>query len=65
MMLNVISGTPWDQSDFQKRLGKAVKRHSDLSHLHDAYYFPGADMTLIVNRFKNEVSVWRMGQETR
>lgn len=64
VMLNVISGTPWDRSSFQKRLGKAEKRHSDLSQLHDAYYFPGADMTLIVNRLKNEVSVWRKGQET-
>lgn len=65
VMLNVIAHTPWDQFAFQKRLGKMEKRQSDLSHLHDAYYFPGADMTLIVNRLKNEVSVWRMGQETR
>lgn len=65
VMANVVAGTPWDQATFQKHLGRAEKRHSDLSQLHDAYYFPGADMTLIVNRLKNEVSVWRKGQETR
>ncbi|TCP92756.1 hypothetical protein C8J42_102532 [Sphingomonas sp. PP-CE-1A-559] len=65
VMLNVIARTPWDKADFERRLGKAEKRHSDMSHLHDAYYFPGADMTLIVNRLKNEVTVWRLGQETK
>lgn len=65
VMLNVDPRTQWDRADFEKRLGKSQKRQSDLSHLHDAYYFPGADMTLIVNRLKNEVSVWRLGQETK
>jgi hypothetical protein len=65
VMLNVISRTRWNRTYFEKRLGKAEKRHADLSPLHDAYYFPGADMTLIVNRLKNEVSIWRKGQETR
>lgn len=65
VMENVIVGTPWDEAAFVKRLGPYEKSPAELSHLHDAYYFPGADMTLIVNRLRNEVSIWRTGRQTR
>lgn len=65
VMENVISNSPWDRATMAKQLGKPVKGPADLSPLHDAYYFPGADMTLIVNRLKNEVTIWRMGHETK
>lgn len=65
VMLNVISRSPWDEQMFVSRLGKFEKSPSQLSRLHDAYYFPGADMTLIVNRLKGEVSVWRIGRASQ
>lgn len=65
VMDNVIMGTAWDEKAFVARLGQYEKSPSDLSHLHDAYYFPGANMTLIVNRLKGEVTIWRQGKQTR
>lgn len=56
---------PWDERAFVARLGEYQKYPSDLSHLHDAYYFPGADVTLLVNRLRQEVTVWRLGRATR
>lgn len=64
VMENVISGTPWDEGKFVAQLGKYEKSPATLSHLHDAYYFAGPDMTLIVNRLKGEVTVWRKGRAT-
>lgn len=61
VMENVIVNTPWNKASFERRLGKAEKGRSDLSHLHDAYYFPGAGMTLLVNRLQNQVTTWKMG----
>lgn len=65
VMENLGSNDPWNKAQFERRLGPSQKRVSDLSPLHDAYYFAGADMTLIVNRVQNVVSVWRMGEATR
>ena len=62
LMENVIIGTPWNEGEFVAKLGKYRKAKSTLSQLHDAYYFPAADMTLIVNRLKNEVTTWREGE---
>ncbi|MGE4321923.1 MAG: hypothetical protein AB7E60_02715 [Sphingobium sp.] len=65
VMSEVVWHTPWNQDVFTKKLGSFTKSQAELSHLHDAYYFPGADMTIIVNRLKNEVTVWRMGKASR
>lgn len=64
VMENVVPRVPWNEASFVERLGKFEKAPSDLSRLHDAYYFPEPDMTLIVNRLRKEVSVWRMGRQT-
>ncbi|MBS7671435.1 hypothetical protein [Croceicoccus gelatinilyticus] len=61
VMGNVAANDPWDQARFEAKLGRAVKGPSTLSHLHDAYYFPEADMTFLVNRLRREVSIWRLG----
>ncbi|MDO9473068.1 MAG: hypothetical protein Q7J28_08425 [Caulobacter sp.] len=65
VMLNVDMNTPWNEGEYVAKLGKHKKSKADLSHLHDAYYFPDADMTLIVNRLKGEVTIWRQGRQTR
>lgn len=65
VMENVSVNEPWDPGRFENALGGLEKGPSDLSRLHDAYYAPGADMTLIVNRVRKTVSVWRMGRATQ
>ena len=60
----VSANTPWNEAQFRAKLGSYEKVPSTLSRLHDAYYFPQADMTLIVNRLRREVSVWRVGRTT-
>ena len=64
VMENVPMNTPWNEAQYVARLGRYQKRPSTMSHLHDAYYFPEADMTLIVNRLRNEITTWRMGNVT-
>ena len=64
VMLNISMNVPWNREDFEARLGPATKGPSTMSRSHDAYYFPNADMTFLVNRLKNEVTVWRMGDVT-
>lgn len=64
VMLNLEMNMPWNRATFEEKLGKAVKGPSTMSHLHDAYYFPEADVTLLVNRLKNEMTVWRLGDVT-
>lgn len=61
----VYMGYPWNLSFFIKNLGDFERYDSTLSRLHDAYYFPKADMTLLVNRVKNEVTVWRFGKKQK
>lgn len=65
IMENLNSNAPWNKRAFEQRLGASEKGPSDLSPLHDAYYYPGADVTLIVNRLRNEVSIWRLGRATK
>ena len=64
VMSNIAMNVPWNRANFESRLGRSSKGPSTLSHLHDAYYFPDADMTLLVNRLKNEVTLWRVGDVT-
>ena len=63
-MGNIGMNVPWNRENFEARLGPAQKGPSTMSRLHDAYYFPNADMTFLVNRLKNEVTVWRVGDVT-
>ena len=58
---NVPSNEPWSAARFRAKLGPYSESPSTLSPLHDAYYFPQADMTLIVNRVRDEVSIWGTG----
>lgn len=64
VMENVTIGTPWNESQFVEQLGQFSKSEADLN-FHDAYYFPRADMTIIVNHLKNSVGIWRMGRATK
>lgn len=64
VMLNINMNSPWDEGSYVSRLGHYRKSAATLSRLHDAYYFPAADMTLIVNRVRNEVTLWRVGRAT-
>ena len=65
MIDNVPSDAPWSEEKFRTKLGPFEKSVSTLSPLHDAYYFSDADVTLIVNRFRHEVSIWRVGRAVR
>lgn len=62
VMSSLDMNTPWDEARFVTKLGPYEKYQSDMSHLHDAYYFPESDITLLVNRLKVEVTVWRLGR---
>ena len=59
--LNLESGMPWDRQTFEAKLGPSTKGPSTLSRNHDAYYFADPDITLLVNRVTNEMTVWRKG----
>lgn len=65
VMSSTHMNMPWDEQLYVDKLGPYQKSQADMSHLHDAYYFPEADMTLIVNRLKNELTIWRMGRDSR
>ncbi len=64
VMSNIGMNVPWNRENYEERLGPAKKGPSTMSRLHDAYYFADADITFLVNRVKNEVTVWRMGDVT-
>ncbi len=61
---NVIIGTPWDIKKFNEELGeyeelKVTNRNPEIIKV---YYFNEADMTIFVNKLKNNVATWRMGE---
>lgn len=62
VMENIDMNMPWDEAAIVRRLGPYEKSKSALSNLHDAYYFPKVDMTLIVNQLKQEITIWRSGR---
>lgn len=64
VITNVFPGTAWKQSEFVKTMGVFEKSASSLN-LHDAFYFPATDMTIIVSRVNNTVATWRMGRATQ
>jgi hypothetical protein len=61
---NVPMDAPWDEARFVTKLGHYEKTQSDRSPYTDAYYFPDADMTLIVNHIQEKVLIWRVGVAT-
>lgn len=61
VMENVSVGSAWNESEFAQRMGQFEKSASTLN-LHDAYFFPETDMTIIVSRVNNTVATWRMGK---
>lgn len=64
VMENVSVGTAWNESQFVQRMGQFEKSASTLN-LHDAYFFPDTDMTIIVSRVNSTVATWRMGKATQ
>lgn len=64
VMENVSVGTAWNESQFIQRMGQFEKSDSTLN-LHDAYFFPDTDMTIIVSRVNSTVATWRMGEATQ
>lgn len=65
VMGTVGMNEPWDRTRFEEKLGRCEKGPSTLSKLHDAYYCPEADVTLIVNRVRDEMTIWRLGKATK
>lgn len=65
VMENIYMNVPWNEADIVRRLGPYEKSRSTLSNLHDAYYFTEIDMTMIVNRLKNEITIWRTGRASQ
>ena len=64
VMENVSIGTSWNENQFIQRMGQFEKSASTLN-LHDAFFFPDTDMTIIVSRVNNTVAMWRMGRATQ
>ena len=64
VMENFTVGTIWNERDFVRRLGKYERIKAD-RNLHEGFYFPKADMTILVNTYKGTVLTWRMGRATK
>ncbi len=62
---DVFPDAPWNEEKFKAKLGRYQKSVSTRSPLVDAYYFPEADMTLIVSRVSHVVLTWRAGHATQ
>ena len=61
---NVIIGTAWDERRYVNQLGDYKTIKAD-HRLHEGYYFPDADMTLLVNTYKGSISTWRIGRASK
>lgn len=66
VMENIISGTSWDPNFWNNKFGKYEEigvsdRYNP--RIIKAYYFKSIDMTLIVNEYKQEIVVWRVGKQ--
>lgn len=64
VMENVIVGTVWNEHDFVQRLSAYERIKADWN-VHEGFYFPKADMTILVNTYKGTVSTWRMGRASK
>jgi len=64
VMENVSVGTKWEEQKFVSKLGKyeEIEVTCRNPRIIKAYYFPKADMTMIVNIYKNRVQTWRKGK---
>lgn len=56
--------TPWDETFFTVQLGPFEKMRSANFNL-DAYYFPDAGVTLLVNTPGSRVVTWRKGRDAQ
>lgn len=65
VMETLPTDAPWNERTLKAKLGPYTKEPATLSPFHDAYYFPEADTTLIVNRVQHVVSIWRFGKATQ
>lgn len=66
VMLHVDMGDSWAKTNLVGRFGKYVEiplaaGHGN-PHVLAMYYFPGIDMTFMVNKLKGTIEVWRMGK---
>jgi hypothetical protein len=61
---NVYMWNPWKPETVVAVLGQYQKRPSE-KPVWDAYYFPKADMTILVARQANVEMVWRYGRATQ
>lgn len=61
VMENEPIGTAWNESQFSQKMGPFEKSAATLN-LHDTYYFPETDMTIIVSRVNKKVATWRWGR---
>jgi len=64
IMEKVYSNSPWNQKQMEQKLGSSEQLVADRSHALDAFYFPDADATMIVNRSRSTVLIWRFGRAT-
>lgn len=64
VMENVSVGTKWEEQKFVSKLGKyeEIEVTCRNPRIIKAYYFPKADMTMIVNIYKTRVQTWRKGK---
>ena len=64
VMGNVSTGTKWNEGLFRERLGAYTVIPAEWRY-HEAYYFSKADMTILVNTLKRDVTVWRLGRASK
>jgi len=67
VMMNVNIGDKWDSSFYTKKFGayRELPLASGNPRILKMYYFPQIDMTFMVNVYKGEIAVWRMGKANR
>ncbi|RKJ80539.1 MULTISPECIES: hypothetical protein [unclassified Pyramidobacter] len=66
VMDHVAMGDPWEPQFWVEKLGPFEVIPYEGSHnaaLVKCFYFPGVDMTFIVNTYKNTIITWREGRE--
>ena len=61
VMDNVSVGMAWNEKSFVRRLGsyESIKAGRNL---HRSFYFPKADVTILVNTHNSTISTWRNGR---
>lgn len=66
-MTNINMSDKWDAAYYTKKLGgyEELPLENGNPEVLKVYYFPDVDMTLIVNVYKGEITVWRDGRANR